>query len=54
MADIRLAELPGKTVETYGMSGIAYVLTKKKQFENGLCNMEMVALNIRDQKTSYI
>ncbi len=28
-----------------GMSGgVAYVFDEQKQFENGLCNMEMVAL----------
>jgi glutamate synthase (ferredoxin) len=32
--------------------GIAYVLTKK-QFENGLCNMEMVALETLETETSY-
>jgi glutamate synthase (NADPH/NADH) large chain len=37
----------GKTGRNFaaGMSGgIAYVFDEKKQFENGLCNMEMVAL----------
>ena len=37
----------GKTGRNFaaGMSGgVAYVFDEKKQFENGLCNMEMVAL----------
>jgi glutamate synthase (ferredoxin) len=44
------AVILGKTGRTAaGMSGgIAYVFDEKKQFENGLCNMEMVAFrNIR-------
>jgi glutamate synthase (ferredoxin) len=41
----------GKTGRNFaaGMSGgVAYVFDEKKQFENGLCNMEMVALETLD------
>ena len=42
----------GKTGRNFaaGMSGgVAYVFDDKKQFENGLCNMEMVALESLDE-----
>ena len=42
----------GKTGRNFaaGMSGgIAYVFDKKKQFEKGLCNMEMVQLETLDE-----
>jgi glutamate synthase (ferredoxin) len=43
----------GKTGRNFaaGMSGgIAYVFDEKKQFENGLCNMEMVALETLEEE----
>ena len=43
----------GKTGRNFaaGMSGgVAYVFDEKKQFENGLCNMEMVALEALEEE----
>ena len=43
----------GKTGRNFaaGMSGgVAYVFDEKKQFENGLCNMEMVALETLEEE----